>query len=168
MPEGILIYITSYLILKNVAIKVHFSSVIEVLAGSGYNEEGELDKDMLEKRLEREDYWSKTLRTFYPYGLNERKRKSGDFKTVGSLFFPIKRYGQRTARYRSNRNNRIPNQSKQNFLDFFNDQISNNIKQSWLEIRKYLDNCRKKVLKEIYLLFRDKPDHKKYNKAFDQ
>ena len=37
--------------------------IIEKLHGNGYDELGEVDNDVREKRLEREDFWMKTLRT---------------------------------------------------------------------------------------------------------
>ena len=47
---------------------------------------------MLEHRLQREDYCMKTLRTVYPYGLNERtKFMNEDIR----LFPPLPRYGER-------------------------------------------------------------------------
>ena len=60
--------------------------ILEVLEGSRYTETGELDKEMTEKRLEREQYWIKILRTYYPYGFNDHKKKSEKFTTIGSLF----------------------------------------------------------------------------------
>ena len=41
------------------------------------------------KLLKREDYWMKTLRTIYTYGLNERSRKHDSEVQVGKLFFSI-------------------------------------------------------------------------------
>ena len=51
---------------------VSFSvQLLEKLPGNGYKD-GEVDKPTLKYRLEREDHWIKTLRTIYPYVLNER------------------------------------------------------------------------------------------------
>ena len=44
-----------------------FIQVTEILDGSGYDEEGYLDKEISVKRLDREDFCLQTLRTFYPY-----------------------------------------------------------------------------------------------------
>ena len=49
------------------------SESFENLLGNGYKN-GIKDNAMLEYRLQPEDYWKKTLRTVYPYGLNERTR----------------------------------------------------------------------------------------------
>lgn len=66
------------------------------------------------KRLKREDYWTKTLRTVYPYGLNERAIKHDSEVPVGKLFFLI-RSKQRCARYK-NRNDYFKNGT---ITDFF-------------------------------------------------
>ena len=48
-------------------------------------------------------------------------------------------------------------------------QLSSNLRYSVLEFRKYLDNCKKKILKKkIALLCRDKPPEIKYNPKFEQ
>ena len=59
--------------------------------GCGYNDDGILDKDILTKMLNREEFWIKTLRTFYPYELNGCKRKSSNFAIISSLYFANKR-----------------------------------------------------------------------------
>lgn len=79
--------------------------------GSLYDEDGEIDKDILRKRQDREDFWIKNLRTFYPYGLNACKdtkklwSKEG-YVTTGHFYFPVKRYGQRNGRCKNRRNYR--------------------------------------------------------------
>ena len=65
--------------------------MIEILEGSGYDHDGKLV--ILTKRLDREDFWINTLRTFCRYGVTERKRKSPNSETIGSLYFPIKTLG---------------------------------------------------------------------------
>ena len=53
---------------KNVCPGATFSvQILEKLPGNGYKN-GKVDPAMLKYRLEREDYWIKTLRTSYPYG----------------------------------------------------------------------------------------------------
>ena len=47
--------------------------ILEKLPGNGYTN-GVVDEQMRKYRLEREDYWIKTLRTVYPYGLNDRTK----------------------------------------------------------------------------------------------
>ena len=142
--------------------------VIELLKGSGYDEFGDFDKVMLGKRLEREDYWMEKLRTVYPYGLNERKRKLEGCNTIGSMFPAISRQGDRLKRYRGNRNCRSSRNSKNDFIKFFNQQLESNLKESFLTIRKFLDTCKKKTLKEIAVSFRDKSVELQYQNKFDQ
>ena len=48
---------------------------------------------MLKYRLEREDHWIKTLRTVYPYGLNERTKSMNKNFPTGKLFPSLSRYG---------------------------------------------------------------------------
>ena len=59
---------------------------------------------MLTKRLVEENFRLKNLRAFYRYKRNERKIKSDNFITIGSLSFQIKRYGQRNCRCRNKHN----------------------------------------------------------------
>ena len=80
--------------------------MIGFLDGPGYEEDGELDNSILTKRLERKSFCIQTLRTFYPYVLNERKRKSGNFASYGSLSFPIKKHGKQDSRYSNGRKHR--------------------------------------------------------------
>ena len=113
-----------------------FIQVICILAGSGYDEDGELDKDILIKRLDRGNVWIKTLRTFYPYGLNERKRKSSNYVTIGSLHFPIKRFGKRNCRCRNRRNHKQSRKNTLEFMELFNNQLSTYLRCLVLEITK--------------------------------
>ena len=41
---------------------------------------------MLEYRLQQEDYWMKTLRTIYPYEVNEKTKVMNKNVPVGKLF----------------------------------------------------------------------------------
>ena len=68
---------------NNVCIGGSFTvQIIEKLNGDGYKN-GKIDKDMTKYRLEREDYWMKTLRTIYPYGLNDQTKGMTKEKSVG-------------------------------------------------------------------------------------
>ena len=68
--------------------------MIRILDGSGYHEDGELDKDILAKRLDMEDFGKKLSVYFIHMDLRKGKRKADNFTTNGSLCFLIKRYGQ--------------------------------------------------------------------------
>ena len=84
---------------KNVCPGATFSiQVIEVLEGNGYKN-GALDLDMSKQRKEREDFWIKTLRTIYPYGLIDKVKCKGvprDAPT-GVLFDALPKYGERKS-----------------------------------------------------------------------
>ena len=62
---------------------------------------GRLSPIAREKRIEREDHWTKTLRTKYPYRLNDRARDEDSNKPVGLQLPSIRRGATRTARPRT-------------------------------------------------------------------
>ena len=74
--------------------------VIEKLPGNGYENEKK-DNAMMEYRLQREDYWTKTLRTVHPYGLNARTKFMNKDNPVRKLFPPLPRYGERFVETRT-------------------------------------------------------------------
>ena len=125
--------------------------VIEKLPSNGYDVSGDVCEDMLEKRLDREDYWMKELRTIYPYGLCERTKKSGTIESssVGKLFHPLSRKGERPVRSRNNHNNHISILSKDEFFIQADYVRNSQPKTAMNHIRKLLDTAKKKVLKEI-------------------
>lgn len=47
---------------------------------------------MLEYRLQQEDYWMKTLRTIYPYEVNEKTKVMNKNVPVGKLFPSLPTY----------------------------------------------------------------------------
>ena len=80
---------------ENVCENATFSiQILEKLEGSGYIN-GKYDPNIGEQRLLREDYWIKTLRTVYPYGLNVRTKYMCQEKPVGKLFPILPRQGER-------------------------------------------------------------------------
>ena len=52
---------------------VFLMQVIEILDGSRYDTDGELDQDIL-ANLDRQDFRINTLHIIYPYGLNSKLR----------------------------------------------------------------------------------------------
>ena len=90
--------------------------ILEKLPGDGYKD-GVIDDKMREYRLEREDYWMKTLRTVYPYGLNERVKSMNSNTPIGKLFPPLPRHGNKyvNQRTRTHRNS-TPSHSDLNLL----------------------------------------------------
>ena len=90
---------------SNVCPGAKFSvQILEKLPGNGYIN-GKFDKAMMRDRLMREDYWMKTLRTVYPYGLNERTKFMNKNKPVGQLFPSLPRYGSKFINQRSRSSN---------------------------------------------------------------
>ena len=77
--------------------------IIEKLPGSGYVR-NKVCPEIRSERLNREDYWMKTLRTIYPYGLNSRAKNSNEDVSIGSLFPTLSRKGDRKQRSRLSRN----------------------------------------------------------------
>ena len=55
-----------------------------------------------QSRLDREDYWIKTLLTSYPYGQNESKMKTGPNLPVACSFLPIPSRGNSRIYYSRN------------------------------------------------------------------
>ena len=125
--------------LKETCVGATFSiQILENFSGSGYVHK-KVCPGARAKRLKREDCWIKTLRTIYPYGLNERTRDNNNNIQIGSLFPPLPRTGERRNRSRHNRNNRKQACSLEYFFQQLNDLINNNLKQSFNTIRIMLN-----------------------------
>jgi len=79
---------------NNVCPESSFSiQILEKLPGNGYAK-GTVDPQMRKYRLLREDHWIKTLRTVYPYGLNERTKSMNENIPIDQLFPPLPRHGE--------------------------------------------------------------------------
>ena len=90
----------------------------------------------------------RTLRTIFPYGLNEIARKYESEVPVGKLFFPIPIIKQLSARYRNN-NDYLKNDSITDlFTTIHNIQID--IKDLFYKIRIILNNLHKQIASEIW------------------
>ena len=144
--------------------------ILEKLPGNGYRPNGDIDSEMLTLRKSREDMWIKRLRTIYPYGLNE---KASDKETnssvlepaIGRLYPPLSRHSTRTSRSRDNRNEKSSQTSCPEFFEKLEYLLTNDIKNSFNEIRKTLNLIKKNVLKEIafHIMERDTfTFHEKY------
>ena len=121
--------------------------IIEKLDGDGYLN-GAIDEKMRDYRLQREDHWIKTLRTVYPYGLNEKTKGMNEDTPIGKLFPPLPRYGakylvQRTRLFR-NRGNLLSDLNTLKEHVFSLDPNSR-----WNETRKLLDSFKHKQLKFV-------------------
>ena len=82
-------------IIKFVQILLFFIQILEVLPGDGYKN-GDLDTEMTSHRLAREDFWMKTLRTIYLYGLCDKYKRDPKVHKdapVSKLFPALPRYG---------------------------------------------------------------------------
>ena len=116
-----------------------------------------MDNEQLVKRLQLEDCAMKSLRTIYPYGLNEKAKAkdkvkgSEDHLNIGCLFPPLPRKGPSVRRERKNRNNRNEKIfTKESFFEQLKTYITEDIKSSFFNIRITLNKLRKKTLKSIY------------------
>ena len=119
--------------------------VIEKLDGNGYSK-GSRDKEMYAKRLSREDFWIKTLRTMYPYGLNEKTKEASYGLPVGTLFQSPPRYGTRQhiqVRTRTGGN------TYSTIKDFLDDIFSKPIEERANFCRKILESLSLKNLKKM-------------------
>ena len=169
----------------------HFSSccknssfviqILEVLPGDGYKD-GALDKEMTAFRKEREDDWIKTLRTIYPYGLNDKYKRASNVDEnapIGKLFPPLPRYGERLpgldTRTRNGSRNlsehtNFVNISETHFFDLFQSFEPHHRADS---IRKHLDQLNKREVKKLISVIVDElpscPDNRLrwYEYAFD-
>ena len=65
----------------------------EKLLGNGYKN-GTKDNNMFQYQLQRQDYQMKTLRTPYPYRLNERANFMNKGNATNKFFRPLPEYGK--------------------------------------------------------------------------
>ena len=134
-----------------------FIQILEVLPGDGYKD-GALDPEMSAFRKDREDFWMKTLRTIYPYGLCDkyrRDKKVPDDAPIGKLFPPLPRYGERfpglDTRTRNGSRNRDEHTNFFNIFEthFFDLFLSFEPNERADSIRKHLDQLNKKEVKKV-------------------
>ena len=125
--------------------------IIVKYANNGYNQYGTIDEKMKVIRRNQEDMLMKKLRVIYPYGLNSktRDRTGANKECIGLLFPPLPRTGERPNRSHTNRNNRIPNTTKEELLDIVKSYIQGDLTTSFNNIRILLDKTKKKILKEV-------------------
>ena len=86
----------------------------------------------------------KTLRTIFPYGLNQRAPKKNESASIGSLFPPIPRTTPRQPMERNHSNNNsIDVNSLENFFDILNNVLLTQKKDAWNILRVLLNKCKK-------------------------
>ena len=132
---------------KNVCVGASFSvQIIEKLDGDG-RKNRKIDPDLTKYRLQREDYWIKTLRTVYPYGLNDRTKEMCKEKPTGCLFPPLSRYGPRRIQPEQRRvkpPKELPNLINfREYIDSFSPSEQGNI------CRKTLESLKRKNIKNL-------------------
>ena len=132
----------------------------------------EIDDEMRKHRLERENHWIKTLRTIYPYGLNEKANNHnsvcGDSSSVGKLFPSLPRYGIKLRRAKTNRNKHTTKTNSKLFFQEVDNIIQDDIKNSMYKIRILLDHIKKGMLKEIANTLLHKTSAMKINIKYSQ
>ena len=144
--------------------------VIEKFEGSGRTERHAIDPKITSKRRKREDFWMKTLRTVYPYGLNDRV--GDDFMRdqasdrIGLKFPPLKRCFDRGAR----RLNRIGNNTftHETFLKDLKEMLINDIKNALNFIRTSICCLKKSELKRLADMITDTLASSPLNFPFSQ
>ena len=71
--------------------------ILEKIEGTGRTERGTIDVKVSNHRKQQENYWIKTLRTVFPYGLNNRLADQIS-ERIGSKFYPLRRVFIRVSR----------------------------------------------------------------------
>ena len=141
-----------------------YYQILEKLPGSGYNSSGNVDEGMTAIRQRKEEYWRKTLRTIFPYGLCEKASgKTADASqithAVGKLFPPIKRTGIRPTRSRTSRNKKESLYSTDDLFNTLDNLLANGIRNTFHRVRTMLNNTKKKVLKDIAYQIMERTDY---------
>ena len=126
--------------------------IIEKLEGTGRTEDDNaIDPKITSIRRKREDFWMKTLRTVYPYGLNDRvgddymRDQTND--RIGLKFLPLKRSFDRGAR-RLKRTGQSTF-SCDTFLKDLENKLDHEIKNALNYVRTSLSCLRKADLKRL-------------------
>ena len=128
--------------------------VIENWAGDGRRANGTIDKDLTRKRRKRETEWMHTLRTVYPYGLNDREFNETSIKDgneiIGKRFNRMPRTFNRVVNAsRHCHNNEDRNYSYKTFLDKFSNCLLSDLKNVGNFIRVSLASMTKKNLRIV-------------------
>ena len=131
--------------------------ILEKLPGNGYSN-GVVDHEMRKYRLEREDYWIKTLRTVYPYGLNEKTKSMNSDVPIGQLFPSLPRHGvkyvdQRTRTHRNSTSSHSNLDTLLSHLETIDIHLRGNA------TRKILDGFKQKHLRKLAKLANERLDN---------
>lgn len=117
---------------NNCAASSFIIQILEIFPGTRYRNDKFVTVERA-KRIQREDYLLKTLRTIYPYSLKKRVGKHDREVRVGKLFFSIPRTKQRYARLRKN-NEYFKNEIITYFFTSIYNTIQNDNKDSFYKI----------------------------------
>ena len=80
---------------KNVCLGSKFTvQILEKLPANGY-QNCAVNSEMLKYRLHFQDHWIKTIRTIYPYSLNQRTKLMCANKPICKSFPSFSKYGER-------------------------------------------------------------------------
>ena len=125
--------------------------ILEKLEGTGRTEDNALDRDSTSIRKKREDYWIRTLRTVYPYGLNDKLgddyMRDQNSSLIGLKFYTLKRNFNRTRR----RISRVGTGkfNHKTFLEELDNVLNSEIKNASNFIRMSLTNMKTTELKKL-------------------
>ena len=119
--------------------------IIEKLEGNGYKN-GARDKQIYKTRLDRENYWIKTLRTVYPYGLNDKVKEGTGDVPAGKLFYPLTRHGVRQPVQTRTKTGGNPNE---NIDSFVQEILTEDKHERGNFCRKRIESFNRKTLKRL-------------------
>ena len=125
--------------------------ILEKLEGTGRTERKAIDVGVTCHRRKREEFWMKTLRTVYPYGLNDRVNddymKDQENDRVGLKFPPLKRVYSRIGRGANRKGHCKLNH--ETFMDSLDHLLMTDIKEAMNFIRMSLTTMKKSSLKSL-------------------
>jgi len=123
--------------------------IVEKLEGDGRTSRGSLDPSLTQIRKKKETTWITTLRTAYPYGLNDRigdNLSRNDVTSVGSKFPPLSR---KYSRIRGIKHSKVNKISGKDFLHQLNRYLIFDISNTMNFIRSNVSVLNKVSLKDI-------------------
>ena len=137
--------------------------IIENLAGTGRTDDNKTDPLFTPARKSKETQWMLTLRTVYPYGLNEKIGETGDLNRlrleddgiIGKKFPKLPRTNIRVATTQGNTKVDYSSFNHQQFLDNLIDKLQHDIRNAPNFIRVALYSMHKKPIKELANKFRE-------------
>ena len=144
--------------------------ILEKLPGTGRTERNAVDVKQTSSRRKREDYWIKTLRTVFPYGLNDRvgddfMRDQANVR-IGLKFPSLKRTFDRVSRRNSRKGSK--GMTHKTFLNKLEEILKSNLKEALNFIRMSLSTMKKSELKQLGYAVRELLGSKSLDFPFSQ